>query len=137
MTTPQKPLPKATPETEPFWQGCKEGKLVLPRCRDCNRFHYYPRAVCPHCWSRNLTWEELSGRGKLYSYVISHRPAPGFQEETPYAIAVVELEEGPRIMTNLTGVDQTPDALVLDMPMEITFEEVTEEVTMFKFRPAA
>ena len=136
MTTPQKPLPKATPETEPFWEGCKQGKLTLPRCRDCNQLHYYPRAVCPFCWSRNLIWEDLSGKGKLYSYVISHRPAPGFQEETPYAIAVVELDEGPRMMTNLTGVDQTPEALVLDMPMEITFEEVTEEVTMFKFRPA-
>ena len=136
MTTPQKPLPKATPETEAFWQGCKDGKLTLPRCGDCNQFHYYPRAVCPHCWSRNLAWEELSGKGKLYSYVISHRPAPGFQEETPYAIAVVELDEGPRMMTNLTGVDQTPEALVLDMPLEITFEEVTDEVTMFKFQPA-
>ncbi len=136
MTTPQKPLPKATPETEAFWQGCKEGKLTLPRCGDCNQFHYYPRAICPHCWGRTLTWEELSGKGKLYSYVISHRPAPGFQEETPYAIAVVELDEGPRMMTNLTGVDQTPEALVLDMPLEITFEEVTEEVTMFKFKPS-
>ena len=91
--------------------------------------------MCPLCWSRNLTWEDLSGKAKLYSYVISHRPAPGFQEETPYAIAVVELDEGPRMMTNLTGVDQTPEALVLDMPMEITFEEITDEVTMFKFKP--
>ncbi len=136
MTTPQKPLPKATPDTEPFWQGCKEGKLTLPRCGDCNLLHYYPRAICPHCWSRSLTWEELSGKGTLYSYVISHRPAPGFQEETPYAIAIVELDEGPRMMTNLTGVDQTPESLVLDMPLEITFEDVTEDVTMFKFQPA-
>ena len=136
-TTPQKPLPQPTPDTKPFWDGCKEHRLVLPRCQDCNQFHYYPRAHCPHCWSRNLTWEQVSGRGKLYSYVINYRPAPGFQDDAPYSIAVVELDEGPRMMTNVVGVPQTPEDLVLDMALEVSFEDVNDEITLPKFRPAS
>ena len=136
-TTPQKPLPQPTPDTKPFWDGCKEHRLVLPRCQDCNQFHYYPRAHCPHCWSRNLTWEQVSGRGKLYSYVINYRPAPGFQDDAPYSIAVVELDEGPRMMTNIVGVPQTPEDLVLDMALEVSFEDVNDEITLPKFRPAS
>ena len=136
-TTPQKPLPQPTPDTKPFWDGCKEHRLVLPRCQDCNQFHYYPRAHCPHCWSRDLTWEQVSGRGKLYSYVINYRPAPGFQDDAPYSIAVVELDEGPRMMTNIVGVPQTPEDLVLDMALEVSFEDVNDEITLPKFRPAS
>lgn len=137
MTTPRKSLPTPTPETRAFWDGCKEQKLVLPRCGDCGRLHYYPRAICPHCWSRNLTQEQVSGRGKLYSYVISHRAAPGFQEEAPYSIAVVELDEGPRMLTNVVGLPQTPEDLVLDMALEVVFEEASEEITLPKFQPAS
>ncbi len=136
-TTPQKPLPQPTPDTKPFWDGCKEHRLVLPRCQDCNQFHYYPRAHCPYCWSRDLTWEQVSGRGKLYSYVINYRPAPGFQDDAPYSIAVVELDEGPRMMTNIVGVPQTPEDLVLDMALEVSFEDVNDEITLPKFRPAS
>ena len=136
MTSGRKSLPSPTPETRPFWEGCKAGRLVLPRCVDCGQAHYYPRAHCPHCWSQNLAWEQMSGKGKVYSFVITHRGAPGFQEETPYSIAVVELDEGPRMLTNIVGIAQTPEDIRVDMPVEVVFEDSSDEIALPKFRPA-
>ena len=133
MTTPTKAEPRPTPETQPFWDGCAAGELRLQRCTSCDAHYFPPRPFCPDCLSDDVTWEAVSGRGTLHTYVINHRPAPGF--EAPYAIAVVELEEGPRMMTNIVGVDQTPEALVLDMPLEVTFEG-RGEVQLPLFRPA-
>lgn len=115
-----KAVPKPTPETQPFWDGCANGELRLQRCRPCDRHYFPPRPFCPTCLSDDVTWEQTSGRGALHTYVINHRAAPGF--EPPYAIAVVQLDEGPRMMANIVGVDQTPEALVLDMPLQVTFE---------------
>ena len=92
MTAPHKPVPKPTPDTQPFWDGTAAGELRVQRCRDCSRHCFYPRPCCPSCGSGELEWVVTSGRATLYSYVINHRPAPGFEEEGPYAIAVVELE---------------------------------------------
>ncbi|MBM3946134.1 MAG: Zn-ribbon domain-containing OB-fold protein [SAR202 cluster bacterium] len=128
-------MPVATPETKPFWDACKRHELMLPRCRDCNKFHFYPRAVCPHCWSGNLEWVRASGKGTLYSYVINHRPAPGFENEAPYVIAIVELAEGVRMMSNLTGVTPDPAKLPMDMRLEVVFEDASPEVSLPKFRP--
>lgn len=135
MAQGRRALPQATPETKPFWDGCKRHELVLPKCRACGRFHYYPRALCPHCWSPDLEWVKASGRGTLYSYVINHRPAPGFEQKAPYVIAVVELPEGVRLFTNLTGVDPDPAKLALDMPLQVDFEDVTPEVSLPVFKP--
>ncbi len=116
-----KAIPRSTPETEPYWEGCAAGELRLQRCTACDAGHYFPpRPFCPSCLSDAVVWEAVSGRGTLHTYVINHRAAPGF--EPPYAIAVIELEEGPRMMGNLTGIDQTPEALVLDLPLQVTFE---------------
>lgn len=136
MTTPAKPLPQPTPETQRFWDSCKSHAMELPRCRDCGRFHYYPRALCPHCWSVNLEWVPASGRGKVYSYVINHRPAPGFQDETPYVIAVVETDEGVRIMSNLVGVEPDPANIAVDMPVQVEYDDVSDQITLPKYRPA-
>ena len=87
-----KPVPVPTPETQPFWDGCAAGELRIQRCADCGRPYFYPRPVCPACGSRNVEWFTASGRATLYSYVINHRPAPGFEDDAPYAIAVVELD---------------------------------------------
>ena len=122
MTAAAKPVPEPTPETRPFWDGCAAGELRLQRCTDCAQAYFYPRPVCPACGSVNVEWFTASGRATLYSYVINHRPAPGFEDEAPYAIAVVHLAEGPRMMTSLVGVPSTPEALVLDMPLQVTFE---------------
>ncbi|MFG1945500.1 Zn-ribbon domain-containing OB-fold protein [Nonomuraea sp. NPDC048826] len=128
-----KPVPRPTPDTQPFWDGTAAGELRIQRCRACERHYFYPRPSCPHCGSGAVEWVRASGRATLYSYVINHRPAPGF--DGPYAIAVVELEEGVRMMTNLVGVAPEPENLVLDMPLRVTFEE-RGEVRVPLFEPA-
>lgn len=129
-----RPLPMPTPETQHFWDGTKEEELRLQRCTDCTHRYFPPRPFCPACSSRNVEVFRASGRATLYSYIISHRDAPGF--EAPYSIAVVELEEGPRMMTNIVDCEQTPEALQLDMALEVAFHPVTEDVTLPLFRPA-
>ena len=135
MATPGRALPQPTPETQHFWDGTKANKLLLQRCGDCSKTYFPPRPFCPECASRNVSVVAASGKGILYSYVIHHRPAPGFTP--PYAIAVVELEEGPRMMTNIVDCPQTPEALVLDMPIEVVFEAQNDTITLPVFRPAA
>ena len=127
-------LPIPTPETEHFWQGTRENELRLQRCLECAHVYFPPRPFCPKCAHREVEVFRASGRAALYSYVINHRPAPG--HEPPYAIAVVELEEGPRMMTNIVDCEQTPEALSLDMPLEARFEVVNEEITLPVFAPA-
>ncbi|MCH8086897.1 MAG: Zn-ribbon domain-containing OB-fold protein [Chloroflexi bacterium] len=128
-------LPTPTPETKPYWDALKEHRLLIQRCKECQRAYFYPRPFCPQCFSFNVEWFEASGQGKLYSFVINHRPAPGFGPE-PYVIAVVELDEGPRMMTNLIDVEPDPDKISCDMPVRIVYEDVTTEITLPKFRPA-
>ena len=130
----RRPLPTPTPETQHFWDGTREGELRLQRCDDCSESYFPPRSFCPACSSRNVSVYAASGRATLHTYVISERDVPGF--EAPYAIAVVELAEGPRMMTNLTGTPQTPEALQLDMALEVTFEAVSDEISLPLFRPA-
>jgi hypothetical protein len=117
-----------------FWEGTKAGELRLQRCNSCRKVYFPPRPFCPSCASREVTVFRASGKGRLYSYVIHHRPVPGFTP--PYAIAVVELDEGPRMMTNIVECPQTPEALILDMPLEIAFEKMDDEITLPLFRPA-
>jgi uncharacterized OB-fold protein len=114
-------LPQPTPETQHFWDGTKAGEIRLQRCTDCQAAYFPPRPFCPKCASRNVEVFKASGRGFLYSYVINHRPRPDLGTE-PHSIAVVQLDEGPRMMTNIVGCLQTPEALKLDMPVEATFE---------------
>lgn len=135
--TYRKPIPIPSPETEFFWEKVRQHELWIQRCKDCNHPYFYPRPLCPRCLSRNVEWFKASGRGTLYSYMINHRPAPGFEEEAPYAIAIVQLEEGPRMMTNIVGIENTPEKLVLDMPLEVTFEDVLPDVTIPKWKPAS
>lgn len=130
---PPKAAPKPTPETQPFWDGCAEGELRLQRCRPCEAHYFPPRPFCPRCLSDDVVWEAVSGRGTLHTYVINHRAAPGF--EPPYAIAVVQLDEGPQMMSNIVGVDQTPEALQLDMPLRVTFEP-RGDIRLPVFEPA-
>ncbi|MFQ5933394.1 MAG: Zn-ribbon domain-containing OB-fold protein [Dehalococcoidia bacterium] len=135
MAEYNKPLPQPTPETKPYWDGLKEHKLMIQRCLDCQNAYFYPRPLCPRCFSRNVEWFQASGKGKLYSFVINHRPAPGFEEDVPYVIAVIELDEGPRMLSNLIGIEPDPDKIKCDIPVRIEYEDVTDEVTLPKFRP--
>ena len=132
-----KPIPKATPETQEFWTGLRRHELRIQYCNECLRYYFYPRRFCPYqgCRSDNVIWETVSGFAKLYSYVISYRGFGGFEDDIPYVIAVVELNEGPRMMTNIINVDPEPKNLIPDMPLEIVFDDITEEVTLPKFQP--
>jgi len=128
-----RPIP--TPETQHFWDGTKAGELRLQRCDACDHVYFPPRPFCPACASRKVSVFPASGKATLYSYVINHRPpAPGFTP--PYAIAVVTLEEGPRMMTNIVDCPQTPEALVLDMPLKVKFEKLDDAITLPLFAPA-
>ncbi len=127
-----RPLPQPTPETQHFWDGTKVGELRLQRCNDCGHVYFPPRPLCPECSSRHVEVFAASGNGKLLSYVINHRPHPAF--EGPYAIAVVELDEGPTMLSNIVGCEQTPEALVLDMPLAVTYED-NGDIAIPLFRP--
>ena len=135
LSDPRRFIPVPTPETAHFWEGARQGELRLQRCDACGEAFFPPRPFCPECGSREVRVERASGRARLYPYVINHLPAPGF--EAPYAIAVVELEEGPRMMSNILDCPQTPEALVLDMPLQVTFERLSDEISLPQFRPAA
>lgn len=129
-------LPCPTPETAHFWEGCRHGELRLQRCRGCAASYFPPRPFCPACASRDIEVYAASGRATLYSYVINHRPRPDMGNE-PHAIAVVALEEGPRLMTNIVNCPQTPEALALDMPLRVVFQKESEEITLPLFEPSA
>ena len=134
MSSDGRVIPVPTPETQHYWDGAKAGELRLQRCTDCGHIYFPPRPFCPTCGSRAVERCTASGRGRLFSYVINHLPSPGFTP--PFAIAVVELEEGPRLMSNIVGCPQTPEALQIDMPLEVTFERLTDEITLPQFKPA-
>lgn len=135
MPAPKQFLPQPTPETAHFWEGTKAGELRLQRCSACDHAYFPPRPFCPDCGSRDVAVFTASGDATLYSYVINHRPRPDFGEE-PHSIAVVELAEGPRMMTNIIGCPQTPEALQLDMPLKVTFEDKSDDIALPKFTPA-
>jgi len=129
----ERPLPEITPETRHFWEGTRAGELRLQQCNDCAHVYFPPRPFCPQCGGRQVSVLRASGRATLYSYVIHHRPAPGFVP--PYSIAVVQLEEGPRMMTNIVEIVQAPQALQLDMPLEVVFQRMSDEIHLPLFRP--
>jgi len=134
----QRPLPTPmTPEAMPYWDGLRAGKLMLPKCGDCGTAFFYPRILCPHCHSRNVGWIQASGKGKLFSFEIAYRTFnPAFKVEAPFILAMVELEEGPRMMSNLINIEPDPSVVKCDMAVEVVFEKQTDEVTLALFQPA-
>ena len=134
MNGPQRPMPQPSPETQRYWEGCKRHELWLPYCRRCDQHFFYPRPFCPRCFGWDIEWRQASGRGTLYTFAIQHRPfSPGF--EPPYITAIVQLEEGPRMMTSLVDVEPDPEQIRCDMPLEVVFEDVSDEISLPKFRP--
>lgn len=131
------PLPVATPESRPFWEAARQHRLCLPYCPACSRWHFYPRPFCPHCFGADIEWRDASGRGVLLSYVIHARAPRNFPVAAPYAVGIIELAEGPRMMSLLVEVEPTPAALACDMAVEVVFTDVTPEVTLPRFRPVA
>lgn len=128
-------LPRPTPETQFYWDKVRERELWIQRCVNTGQFFFYPRVYSPFIVGGDVEWVRASGAASLYSYNIMHRPVPGFEDRAPYAIAVVQLEEGPRMMTNITGIDNTPEMLRLDMPLVVDFED-RDGTVLPVFRPA-
>lgn len=131
---PRFDLPTPDDSTQQFWSGTREGRLAIKRCNACRRAHFYPRPFCPYCWSEDVVWEDATGRGTLYTYsVVYHNDLPPFPERVPYVAAIVELDEGPRLMTNV--VDCPFDQLRVGMELEVTYRQETDEITLPIFRP--
>lgn len=133
MTEYTKPMPMPDHVTSTFWDAARDGKLMLQRCPDCNEYQFFPQSYCRRCLSENLEWKESSGKGKVYTYTVVHRPPSAkFQDETPYTVALIELDEGVRMMSNIVGV--SPDEVRVGMNVKVVFEEVTSMISLPKFK---
>lgn len=136
MTMWNKPLPRPTPLSQPFWDGLKAHELRIQRCEPSGHAVFFPRSHCPHCGSRQLRWEAASGRATLYTYTVARVPTlPEFTDEMPQLLAVVALDEGPHLNTTLVGVD--PADLRVGMRLRAVFDERPGAVTLLRFTPEA
>ena len=128
-----KPLPVVTEQSRPFWEGCLQGKLLLQYCEQCQRYQFYPRLYCMQCGFNALRWVEASRRGVIYSYtIIRQSKSPEFMNDTPYNVAIVQLEEGPRMLSSIVDVD--PSELRVDLPVTVVFDHVSESISLPRFR---
>ena len=143
MTQPSQPAPSVPPpvpqpESDFYWEKCKAHELWLRRCKACERSYFYPRDICPNCFSRDTEWVHSSGRGTLHTFAIVHRgPTPVFRDRAPYIAAIVEVESGARIPTNLVGIDPDPKLIKIGMPVEVVFQELDENINLPMFRPVS
>ncbi|MGE3245589.1 MAG: Zn-ribbon domain-containing OB-fold protein [Beijerinckiaceae bacterium] len=128
-----RPVPTATSMTKPFWDAARQHRLVMQYDGDGHTFRFYPRAASLASGKRNLEWREVSGRGSVYSYTVTHIPMPGFEERGPYALALVELDEGVRILANLVNVD--PRDVCIGMRVRLCWEKIGDGTEYFAFEP--
>lgn len=135
MTDYAKPLPDvADPNMAPYWEAAKRHELRMQRCDSCGYVRFPPAKHCPECLDENHDWVLLSGRGTIWSFgVYHHLFNRAFADDIPYNVALVQLEEGPRLVTNIVGVEN--EAIEIGMPVEVEFDDVTDEVTLVRFRP--
>ena len=133
MTAIQRPLPQATDITAPYWQAAQQERLVLQHCRQCQNWQFFPRSFCCHCGSEAVVWKASTGQGKIYTFTINRRATHAFfKERLPYAVAMVELDEGPRMMANI--IDSDLKRLVIGARVQVCFERASEEITLPQFR---
>lgn len=131
----ERPLPRLDEESRGFWEAARRHELVVQRCRSCGAFRYHPRAVCPACLSDDTEWVRASGRGEIYTFTVTRQnQAPAFAARVPYVLAYVLLDEGVQVLTNI--VDCDPEAVRIGMPVEVTFEDLNDEISLPVFRPA-
>ena len=130
----QKPLPAVTSLNQPYWEGLRQRELRMQKCDGCRRVWFPPAPLCPGCWSRQYSWARLSGYGRVKSWVVFHQAYfRAYEHDVPYNVAEVELEEGPRLLTNLVDVGNTD--IRAEMPVTISFDDVTAEITLARFKP--
>lgn len=133
MEANTKPLPRITEETKPYWEGCANHRLLIQKCRNCGRFQFYPRSLCSHCLHGSLEWVESKGQGTIYSFSIVYRPPTKAFQELPYTVAIIELDEGIRMMTNLVRI--SPEEIRIGMRVEVVFEDIQDNLAIPKFAP--
>ena len=132
----EKPLPRPDAERKPFWDYCRQHELRMQKCTVCGRLNSPSTFFCPNDLSDKFEWVKLSGKGKVFSYAVVRQPYhKAFAKDLPYVIASIELEEGPRMMSNVVGIK--PEDIKIDMPVEVFFEDVTSEVCLPKFKPSS
>ena len=132
------PAPTVLPEVKTFWDATAEGRLLLPKCDDCQAVIWYPRPFCSACGSQNVTWIQASGRGTVYSFTVNRRGTadlPEYRRSGVYVLAYVELEEGPRMMTNI--VDCDPDTVRVGQPVQLVFHDTGQGTALARFKPAS
>lgn len=135
MSEYSKPIPTPSEDSAPFWKAARDHEMKLQKCRDCGAFRFPPAAVCAECTSDAYDWTPVSGKGKVFSFVIFHRAYhPGFKGELPYVVGCIELDEGPRMLSNVIGCK--PEDVRCDMPVEVSFEDISEDISLPKFRRA-
>jgi len=129
-----RPLPQITAENRPYWEAARNGELKLQRCVECGKFRYPIAPVCPFCLSEHGRWTKVSGRGTLSTWMIFYKVFfPAFADRIPYNVAMIELEEGPRLTTNV--LECRNEDLYVGMPVVVCFERVNDEITLPQFRP--
>ncbi len=135
MANYTKPLPIINEETKPYWEYCKKHKLRMQKCTQCGHIRFPISNICPECHSLESQWVQLSGKGSIYSFTV-YRVAyhPAFKDDIPYVLAIIQLAEEPRMESNIIGCQ--PEEVRIDMPVEVSFEDVTDQVSLPKFRPA-
>lgn len=128
-----KPLPSPNPATLPYWSATREHRLSIPKCEDCGQFHFYPRSHCPHCGSGRLTWQDVSGKGTVFSWTeVFRAPSKAFTGDVPYIVAVVELDEGPHLMSRI--VRAAGEEIHVGQKVAVEFEDVAEDLSLPVFR---
>ncbi len=129
-----KPIPALTEDTKPYWEGCARHELLIQHCQDCGHFRFPPSGLCPKCMSTNTEWVAVSGKGQVYSWTIFHYVYhPAYAKDIPYNVAIVQLNEGPLLHTNI--VECNNEDIYIGMPVEVIFEDVNDEISLPKFRP--
>ena len=130
-----KPLPSPDGDTEALWAGLRDGKLLLQHCNNCGNVAYYQQQMCRQCGSGDIVHKPASGAGTVHSFSVVHRaPGPAFKAEVPYAVLLVELAEGPRMISTFTG--GSVDEITFDMDVQLAFEDVGQGITLPRFRTA-
>jgi len=129
-----KHFPRPTPETEVYWQGCRKHELLLQRCTQCSEFQFYPRIICTNCASENLEWIKASGLGKVVTFTVVRRAvSEAYAADVPYVVGLIRLDEGPTMMSNV--VQCTPESLEIGSPVQVVFEDWSEDISVPQFRP--
>ena len=129
-----KPIPTPTLETAPYWEGCRQHQLRIQRCSNCRHYQFFPRIYCSKCFSEQVEWINASGRARVLSFTTVLRPvSSAFANDVPYVVALVTLEEGPQMMTNIVGCD--PNEVAVGMPVEVIFEDWSATISIPQFRP--